>query len=260
MIENISPGIGNSGNMRTKDSKGFTLIELWVVIAIIALLLAILMPSLQAAKKRGQAVVCLNNLKQIGMAANFYASDYEDRIPRGEGKKKELIWFMRFLPYVGHKSITDYKLVDIYKCKAFPRSGAGLPNSNFPGGAPNSKQTVCYVVNAWDFTDPDYMNGSQTHDPIKLSKIRTRSATAYLTDNEAGSWRPIIENEFSSDIARCDIFHPGHLPMSTNETDRTHGRRIARERHGDGCNLLFFDWHAEQMKAEDITIRTLRTR
>ncbi len=240
--------------MRTKNSKGFTLIELLVVIAIIALLLAILMPSLRAAKQRGQAVVCLNNLKQIGLAANFYASDYEDLIPRGEGENKELIWFMRFLPYVGHKSITDYKRVDIYKCKAFPKSGTGI------GGIPNSRQTVCYVVNAWDFTNPNYLNGAQTHDPIKLSNIRTRSSTAYLTDNEAGSWRPIIEDSDSDDIARCDIFHPEHLPMSTNETDHTHGRRIARERHGDGCNLLFFDWHAEQMKAEDITIRTLRTK
>ncbi|MCF7955900.1 MAG: DUF1559 domain-containing protein [Phycisphaerae bacterium] len=129
--------------MHSRNTTGFTLIELLVVIAIIALLLAILMPSLQAAKKRGQTVVCLNNLRQIGMAANLYANDYEDRIPRGEGSSRKLIWFMKFLPYVGHgENVSDYKQVDIYKCKSFPRSGSGI------GGKPNSRQTVCYVVNA----------------------------------------------------------------------------------------------------------------
>ena len=241
-------------NIRTRNNIGFTLIELLVVIAIIALLLAILMPALKAAKKRGQAIVCLNNLKQVGFAANFYASDYEGRVPRGDGGG-QLIWFIRFLPYIGHDNrITDYKQVDAYKCKAFPRSGNGI------GSVPNSRQTVCYVVNAWEFSDKDDMTGFQTDEPSKITDFRSPSSTAYLTDNEAGTWRPIIESQFSSNIRRCDIFNPGHLPMSNNETNLTFGRRIARKRHGGGCNLLFFDWHAEHMKAEDITMKTMRTK
>ena len=62
---------------------GFTLIELLVVIAIIALLLAILMPALQRVKRQAEATTCLSNLKQIGMAAELYAYDYERYIPRG---------------------------------------------------------------------------------------------------------------------------------------------------------------------------------
>jgi prepilin-type N-terminal cleavage/methylation domain-containing protein/prepilin-type processing-associated H-X9-DG protein len=56
--------------------KGFTLIELLVVIAIIALLLAILFPSLQRARNRARAVVCQNNLKQWGTLLYIYLENH----------------------------------------------------------------------------------------------------------------------------------------------------------------------------------------
>ena len=54
---------------------GFTLVELLVVISIIALLLAILMPSLQKAREQARAVVCGSNLRQMGMIWMLYAED-----------------------------------------------------------------------------------------------------------------------------------------------------------------------------------------
>ena len=57
---------------------GFTLIELLVVISIIALLIAILLPALKAARNTARDILCLNNLKQLGLAAANYAVDYDD--------------------------------------------------------------------------------------------------------------------------------------------------------------------------------------
>jgi prepilin-type N-terminal cleavage/methylation domain-containing protein/prepilin-type processing-associated H-X9-DG protein len=65
----------------TKHNPGFTLIELLVVIAIIAILAAILFPVFNSARKAGQKVKCLSNLKQIGDALHIYCSDYSDKFP-----------------------------------------------------------------------------------------------------------------------------------------------------------------------------------
>ncbi|MCG8405917.1 MAG: prepilin-type N-terminal cleavage/methylation domain-containing protein [Phycisphaerales bacterium] len=59
----------------TKSASGFTLIELLVVIAIISLLLAILLPSLSAARKHGQAVKCATNLHHVAQAMGSYLSE-----------------------------------------------------------------------------------------------------------------------------------------------------------------------------------------
>jgi len=63
------------------ESRGFTLVELLVVISIIALLLSILMPSLGKARKIAKATVCMSNLKQWGLAFGIYTQDNNGRFP-----------------------------------------------------------------------------------------------------------------------------------------------------------------------------------
>jgi prepilin-type N-terminal cleavage/methylation domain-containing protein len=73
-------------NSRIKEyknviDKGFTLVELLVVISIIAMLLALLMPSLSKARKKTGQIICLTQLKQIGLAMTVYANDNRDLFP-----------------------------------------------------------------------------------------------------------------------------------------------------------------------------------
>ena len=72
--------------------KSFTLIELLVVIAIIAILAAMLLPALSAARERARNASCVNKLKQCGMADLMYAGDNSDFIPvpRNHGSEGEL--------------------------------------------------------------------------------------------------------------------------------------------------------------------------
>ncbi len=215
--------------------RGFTLIELLVVIAIIALLMGILMPVLRKTKEQGKDVVCRNNLKQIGLAANFYAGEYDLFIPRSAEWGGDIKpWFQLFMPFLAQKAINDdYRTVKIFRCPSYP----------------NKEQTVCFVVNGWG---GNRNGGEMQRTPTKLTECPRPAAIIYLADNEDGYWRTIIKKATDRDVTRCDVFRPSHLPNSDSH-DITGGRRVAQARHKKGCNALYLDWHVTWVPAEEMT-------
>lgn len=88
----------------------FTLVELLVVIAIIGILMALLLPAVQAAREAARRTQCLNNLKQIGLAMLNYESTmgrfpYGGRTPPANNYSHS--WWIRILPYVEQGNLYD---------------------------------------------------------------------------------------------------------------------------------------------------------
>ncbi|OHB54607.1 MAG: hypothetical protein A2Y12_09820 [Planctomycetes bacterium GWF2_42_9] len=87
-----------------KVKTGFTLVELLVVIAIIALLLSILMPSLQRAREQARQIVCMNLMKQFGTVMQMYSMANNGSVVAGRWSNngspdKTNGWFTRLTPY-----------------------------------------------------------------------------------------------------------------------------------------------------------------
>ena len=67
--------------LRTKKNHAFTLVELLVVIAVIAILAALLLPALNKAKETAARIQCLNNVRQIGIGTHLYTEDANNTFP-----------------------------------------------------------------------------------------------------------------------------------------------------------------------------------
>jgi prepilin-type N-terminal cleavage/methylation domain-containing protein/prepilin-type processing-associated H-X9-DG protein len=103
--------------MRKSNLRGFTLVELLVVIAIIGILIALLLPAVQAAREAARRSQCLNNLAQLGLAVHNYEAAYEMLPPgtvnpqgpiRNAPKGYHMGWLVQVLPFIEEQVTFQY--------------------------------------------------------------------------------------------------------------------------------------------------------
>jgi len=197
---------------RAHGGRAFTLVELLVVIAVIAVLASLLLPGLARAKENARATQCLSNLHQWSVALSVYVHENEDSIPRrGQGVQPLFLidraedWFNALPPMI---ELPSYQTLATNS--AIPQS---VDNTIFV--CPKAKPTgathfLSYAMNI-------YVSPWIRPSPHRLGEIPRPDAVAFLADGPGG---------YSSTV-------PSVMPYSVPA------------RHGDRANVAFLDGHVQ---------------
>ncbi len=176
-------------NTMVRGPAAFTLIELLVVIAIIAILAAMLLPVLGRAKETGRRISCLNNLKQLSLAAQMYVNDNQGNYPPRSGTDR---WPDKLYDNYG-------KNIQLLLCLSeteTPDTAGSNPSNNVADASPRS-----YIMNGWNdyfqnATDPQGLNSGDimkedaigdTGDTIVLGEKTDAHGDFYMDLNEGAA-------------------------------------------------------------------------
>ena len=208
---------------RIKPCLRFTLIELLVVIAIIAILASMLLPSLAKAREKGQAAVCMNNLKQFSTTFTLYSDTFDGwtpyaKWPDGMGGFLWKGWFDSIAAMDGKTLPVNTTALGIWQC---PRNAI----QNRAAGCGNTETDNSYQPNGYE---PFAGNFNMYLD----SRINTHTTPHELYVLYDGSY-------FRTDVWNED--GAGSTPPVGI------GTRTVRYAHAFGLNMLFADGHASYL-------------
>ena len=201
----------SQSTMNYKHRTGFTLIELLVVIAIIAILAAMLLPSLTKAREKARESVCISNLKQWGLAVLMYLQDNDEYIPQAWNGEKH--WF-RVLGEGGY----------IKGLKYLPSKRGGI------GICPTNQRF--YIQSPWiNYACNNNIFRDNSLNPVIFKYSKLGYASKYGPDRKIAIVDGPPRDEFAPTGGRCDYY----------VGDGTQIREGYY--HSNGINILFFDGH-----------------
>ena len=237
--------------------RAFTLLELLVVIAIIAILAALLLPALATAKKHATAIGCLNNLKELTLAAHLYAGDNADAIILN-GIGGNPAWVegnVQGLP--GATNLTDITSGLLYRYSGSPKvyqcpgdmtilSGASAPRIR-------SFSLSCMLGNNEGITGVH--DGLVENLKFTSILIPAPSESLFFVDEQTGT----SASTTSLDDGYFAINYPhGNPAYGGSSGDESIWRNVPSSRHGNFSQFSFADGHGEKINWLEPTTQELQ--